>query len=176
MPVTSSYYVYVDIQINIQILYWFWFLENIYTILSYENSTRCKLLHKCMVVMKEERSWFPHINTRNRSWDCTALAKHGPSIREILCLTFSIARVIIIPKDGKKTHKGCHEPWKVFRITGLTAARHQDFKQVTSSCCLIMKSYNLSPPFQTIVFGKFQYINENTLSTASNSSFCEPRY
>lgn len=105
MPVTSSYDVYVDTQIDIQILYWFWFLENIYTILSYQNNTRCKLLHKCMVVMKEERSWCPHINTRNRSWDCTALAKHRPSIREVLCLTFSIARVIIIPKDGKKNTK-----------------------------------------------------------------------
>lgn len=76
----------------------------------------------------------------------------------------------------KKNHKGCHEPWKVFRITGWTAERHQDFKQVTRSCCLAMKSCNLSPPFQSIVFGKFQYTNENTLTTASDSSFCESRH
>lgn len=33
-----------------------------------------------MVVVKEDRSWLPHIKTRNRSWGCALLAKHLPSV------------------------------------------------------------------------------------------------
>lgn len=116
-----------------------------------------------MVVVKEDRSWLPHIKTRNRSWGCALLAKHLPSVASgpvsepQHCQNLKITPMH--ETTAKRTSVHCHR--RVCVAAGLTAVGGRCVEQgslqtdteIPGACwphCLVLKSCSPLRPFHNI--------------------------